>query len=228
MGSAVDKVLATPELLEQILIFATNQPLGYKKAYKLQRVNKTFNDTIQGSLQLQRRMLRAYKNGPIPKNIRSPLLSLAASRQLAILPFQAHECSIDGVTIISLNLAFGREVFSKIGMVSDVAERAESSWHGIKLSFYPAPTRVLFQIPAAPSRKPGNVDLNHSVFKDNSWKHKEKHYEYSVEYAVGRGTLGDVVDVLKEIDMSNIGHRFCWWTASDSAQQVSMKPHYPD
>ena len=199
MASIAHKVFTIPELLEQILNAVTGNEHAFddvhdekhvisrNQLYTLQRVCKSFQDTITDSIALRRRMLLEYQTSANPT---LPLFTvdwLYATRSGHFLtPFFRYFTDVRietlGIAHIDLDMLCPPrpEDLTPTPAAPDAeAEqpRSEESWRGMKLTFLPIPS---------------SVSIGVYVYGEKCGDYVDEQY-----YSEGEGTLGDLVEYLQ-------------------------------
>lgn len=206
---AAAKVFALPELLEMVLL-----NLRWHNLFSLLRVNKTFRDTIQRSLKLRRRMHLEYKlpgdgHGitvpPYPQYINCSIVELLVANNIlkfepfeARHPFQPHKTFAPQYS--HLIPALGSGPFKAVTMAirSDVRKRASyGSWRKIKLTHEQQRFSVYVRIQRELTRPSYLHEGIHPA-------HHSVQYSEDLEFAEGCGTLGDIADVVEEMQRRTV------------------------
>lgn len=198
MARAAAKVFAIPELLEHILLFVHDIQFSdvferdiskfrkpslslevnldcwqdpIKQLFLLQRVSKTFQSTIQGSVRLRRCMELDYKS-----NNSGEAAEVSTFLEFVIPQSRVYELDSDDTECgILLHL-----IITPSGSNFSIIAGERHSWRDMKVTR----TKVLLQI---------DIDI---TYRDTN---SDFRYQETYIFAAGEGTLGQLADIFNEI-----------------------------
>ena len=152
MLSTAEQVFAIPELLEHILLYLDERgsyvvdPQRSKELFTLQRVSRSFNNTVRGSIKLKAKMGLEY---PLPENtmavrsagLISPYLK---DEELKLSPFTVDEIDEyflddveDAYDFVTIRLSYCPNGVQTIGLSDNSCTRygrMEQSWRHLKVT----------------------------------------------------------------------------------------------
>ena len=209
MVSTAEQVFAIPELLEHILLYLDDRgsymtdPQHSRELFTLQRVSRSFNNTVRGSIRLKARMGLEYPLPEVTMAVRSSglITPYLKNKKLKLTPFtvdEIYECFLDDIEadydLLAIRLSYRPNGVQSIGLSGNsrtLYGRMEHSWRQLKVATIESELLLTVRVEFR--------SLDHECKEGNIYK----------EYLMGGErervyTLGDIADLLDAISQRTI------------------------